>query len=188
MKGNLLAYLLAAAIVVITVPASADEPTGIGCDTNAMKREVVGPKPTADVLYAHLHDVDMGAWDDGFSKETFTYIGEVRTKAGKTYKLGYLATVWGQACRQTTRLYIFDADNRPLGHYYGIGINPRKVTISGTTVTLPIDPNTGNTLDLANGPPKQPWLDGDNPDWNPVEPKAASSKPKSAAASPPLMY
>lgn len=181
MRGHPGIYLLAVALAAGCFSASA----GAGCDTNAQKRLVVGPKPTADVLYAHLHEVDMGAWDDGFSEETFTYIGEVHTKAGKTYKIGYLSTEWGEACRATNRLYIFDGENRPLGHYYGIGIDPRKIIINGTTLKLPLDPNSGNTLDLENGPPKEAWLDGDNPEWNPVAPKGTLSKAKPVTASPP---
>lgn len=165
MRKSIGTYLLAAVFAAASFSASA----GTGCDTNAKKRVVIGPKPTADTLYAHLHGLDMGAWEDGFSEETFTYIGEVRTKAGKTYRIGYLSTVWGEACRATSRLYIFDGDDRPLGHYDGVIMDPRKVAISGAELKFRFDPKDGNTLDLGNGPPEQAWLDGDNEDWTPAK-------------------
>lgn len=175
MKGNPFIYLLLAALLPTLAQAGS-------CNPHAQKRVVIGPKPTADTLYAHLHGLDMGAWEDGFSEETFTYIGETRTKAGKTYRIGYLNTVWGQACRATSRLYIFDGDDRPLGHYDGIITDPRKVTITGTVLKFKFDPSDGNTLDLGNGPPERARLDGDNEDWTPARPEASPPAPAASTA------
>lgn len=143
------------------------------CNTNAEKRTVIGKEPTAKVLYAKLANIELGSWKSGFSDETFTYIGIVHTKKRKTYKIGYLSTVWGESCRATNRLFIFDGNNKYLGQYDGIMLDPKRVWIAGAVLHFPFKSDDGNTLDLANGPPESAWLDGENPEWIP-----ASNKPR----------
>lgn len=163
MKGHPLVYLLAAGLLL---PGLAH--AGSGCDTNAQKRVVVGPQPTANALYAHIQHVDMGSWLDGFDEETFVYIGEVHTKSGKTYKIGHLTTTWGLACRATQRLFIFDAKNDYLGQYAPVEVDAKRIQIQGSVLIFPFDSKDGNKLDLSKGPPAAAWLDGDNPEWTPA--------------------
>lgn len=142
------------------------------CHTTVGKRVVLGHEPTADALYAQLRTIELGSWDSDFWVETFTYIGDVHTKRGQTFKLGNLKTVWGISCRATNRFFIFDVNNKVLGHYYGLIIDdPNEIVIKGDTVIFPFDPKDGNSLDLANGPPDEAWLDGDTEDFNPSDKK-----------------
>lgn len=131
------------------------------------KRVVKGGKPTATALYGNLKNIESGAWKDGFWDETFIYIGDVHTRNGKVYKIGFLTTVWGEACRATNRLFIFNSDNDCLGQYCGIMEPPVK--ISGSVLYFPFDDQNGNTLELESGPPPQAWLDGENPEWMPAQ-------------------
>ena len=176
MKRHPVLYLLAAALAAVSLGASA----GTGCDTNAQKRVVVGPKPTANLLYTAIRNVDEGAWKDGFDIETFTYVGNVLTKSGTTYKIGFLETVWGESCRATNRLLIFDAQNKYLGQYYGIDTDPTKIQIRKGVLSFPFESKDGNKLDLDEGPPAKAWLDGDNPEWS------AAPAPASSTVSPPV--
>jgi hypothetical protein len=124
-------------------------------------------EPTATTLYKQLKDVELGSWDGGFWAETFTYIGDARTKSGKVYRVGFLTTLWGEACRATNRLFIFSSDNVCLGQYGGISDPPIK--IAGSVLYFPFNEQVGNNLDLENGPPPTVWLDGENPEWLPAK-------------------
>jgi len=167
---------LAVAFAAASFSASAAD----GCGTNAMRRVVVGPQPTANALYAHIQHVDMGSWQTGFDEETFVYIGEVHTNSGKTYKIGHLKTSWGPACRATQRLFIFDAGDRYLGQYAPVVVDAKHIRIQGSALLFPFDPQDGNKLDLKEGPPPKAWLDGDNPEWTP-----APAAPTPGTAPPP---
>lgn len=159
--------MLVAIALLIPILASADEPP---CHNTNEQRIVVGSEPTASTLYSRIRNIDLGAWKNGFWDETFTYVGDAHTHAGKTYKVGFLRTVWGESCRATLRLFIFDDSNNYLGQYYGIMSAPTKIV--GATLYFPFKPEEGNTLDLEKGPPKRAWLDGDNPEWRPAGNKA----------------
>lgn len=158
MKLGLLLVLYAFAPLVASAH---DSP----CHIDVEKRIVVGRQPTANVLYAHIKHVEMGSWPNGFWDETFTYIGDAQATSGKTYRIAYLRTIWGNSCRATNRLFIFDGDNKYLGQYYGIMVDPMDIRITGAQVTFPFDANDGNSFSLENGPPDTVWLDGDNPEW-----------------------
>jgi hypothetical protein len=140
------------------------------CHTDIDKRIVVGRQPTAKYLYARIRHVKMGAWNDGFWDETFTYIGDVHSTSGKIYKIAYLSTIWGESCHATNRLFVFNGDNKYLGQYDDIMVDPMKIKIRGTQIIFPYDTGDGNKLDLELGPPSKAWLDGENPEWSPAQP------------------
>jgi hypothetical protein len=146
--------------LLIPILASANE---LPCHSTREKRTVIGSEPTASILYAKIRDIYMGSWKSGFWDETFTYVGDTHTQDGKTYKIGYLVTIWGESCRATRRLFVFDHNNDYLGQYYGIMLAPTKIV--GATLYFPFKAEDGNTLSLEAGPPKQAWLDGENPEW-----------------------
>ena len=158
-------FLIAVTLLFPALAYADDKP----CGPDLEKQIVVGQQPTAGTLYTHIQHVEMGAVDKDFWDETFTYIGDAHTKSGVTYKIGFLEVIWGQSCRATQRLFIFDKDNKYLGQYYGIEVDAKDIKISGAVLHFPFDANDGNTLDLENGPPKQAWLDGDNPRWYPAQ-------------------
>jgi hypothetical protein len=147
-------------ITLLLIPAIAFAGQ-LPCGKSYEKRIVKGTAPTATMLYAKIKKIESGAWKKGFWEETFSYIGDVHTRNGKVYKIGFLTTIWGQACRATHRLFIFGSDNSYLGQYDGITDPPVK--ISGSVLYFPYDAQVGNSLDLENGPPAQAWLDGQNP-------------------------
>lgn len=152
------------ALLLIPVVAFAAGPP---CGNVHEKRTVKGVEPTATALYNELKNIESGSWKDGFWDETFIYIGDARTKSGKVYRIGFLATVWGEACRATNRLFIFNSDNVCLGQYGDMREPPVK--ISGGILYFPFNVMEGNTLDLENGPPATAWLDGENPEWVPAK-------------------
>jgi hypothetical protein len=152
------------ALLLIPVVAFA---AGSPCGNAHKKRTVKGAEPTASALYYELKSIESGSWKDGFWDETFMYIGDARTKSGNVYRIGFLTTVWGEACRATNRLFIFNSDNVCLGQYGDMREPPVK--ISGSILYFPFKVMEGNTLDLENGPPATAWLDGENPEWVPAK-------------------
>lgn len=158
-------FLIAIALLFPVLAYADDMP----CHSDSEKRIVAGQQSTASTLYAHIQHIDMGSWDKDFWDETFTYIGDAHTKSGVTYKIGFLETIWGESCRATLRLFIFDIRNKYLGQYYGIEVKGKDIKINGAALLFPFDASEGNTLDLENGPPKRAWLDGDNPSWIPAK-------------------
>ncbi len=178
MKAYPFIYLLAAALLL---PASAH--AGGACNTKAQKRVVIGKRPTANTLYAHIQGVGMGSWISGFDKETFVYIGDVHTKSGKTYKIGHLKTIAGRECIAFQRLFIFDAKDNYLGQYAPVEVDAKKISIHGSTLVFPFNPKSGNKLDLSKGPPAKASLDGYDQDWSPAP--ALNPPPAPSTAPPP---
>ena len=159
-----------AALLLLPNLAFAGEPLCTGHE----KRIVKGDEPTANVLYKKLKDIESGSWESGFWNETFTYIGDAHTKSGKVYRIGFLITVWGEACRATNRLFIFNSDNVCLGQYGDISEPP--IRIVGSVLHFPVDDKDGSTLDLESAPPATAWLDGKNPEWMPAKSSSKSLK------------
>ena len=138
---------------------------GAQCDTHAQKRVVTGKQPTAATLYSHIRNIGVGSWQTGFDKEAFVYVGDVRARSGKTYKIGHLKTLATRQCIEFDRLFIFDAKDTYLGQYAPVEVNPKKIKIEGTTLVFPFHKKDGNTLDFKDGPPAKTQLDGDEVDW-----------------------
>lgn len=61
----------------------------------------------------------FGECDQKGGYETIlTYLGSVKTKKGKTYKIMNSIWIWGMSCRATHRILIFNSLNQYLGNYY----------------------------------------------------------------------
>ncbi|HEY4127615.1 MAG TPA: hypothetical protein VGN70_06180 [Gammaproteobacteria bacterium] len=163
-------YPVVCLLLAVALPAHAY--TGKRCDTNANKRTVIGKQPTANTLYAHIQNVDMGSWVGGFDNETFVYVGDVHIKSGKPkepdkiYKIGHLKTTAGKSCIAFQRLFIFDTNDNYLGQYAPIEVDAKKIKIRGTTLLFPFAAKDGNKLDLSKGPPAEAKLDGDSEEWS----------------------
>jgi hypothetical protein len=61
-------------------------------------------------------------WDRSNPNEAnilrLVYLGQVRSRSGSSYKLMTSIWEWGHSHRATTRLLIFDGENKYLGNYY----------------------------------------------------------------------
>jgi hypothetical protein len=74
---------------------------------NVLKENIVGKEFT------------FGECDEKGGTETLlTYLGNVKTKKGKTYKIVNSIWTWGISCRATTRILIFNENNEYVGNYY----------------------------------------------------------------------
>ncbi len=60
----------------------------------------------------------FGKWNEKGETEThLTYLGKVKTKSGKIYKVMNSTWIWGLSCRATNRILIFNEKNQYLGNY-----------------------------------------------------------------------
>jgi len=85
-----------------------------------------------------------------FDEERFSYVGAVHAAGGKLWHVAYLNTVWGSACRATSRLLIFGADMHFVGQYAGLIVRPGAP--KGLTFRLTFN---------ADGPPLKANFGGD---------------------------
>lgn len=59
-----------------------------------------------------------GKWNEKGGMEThLTYLGNIKTKKGKTYKIMTSAWLWGLSKRATSRILIFNKINQYVGEY-----------------------------------------------------------------------
>jgi hypothetical protein len=60
----------------------------------------------------------FGKWNEKGGTEThLTYLGKVRTRNGKIYKIINSLWIWGLSSRATSRILIFNGKNQYLGNY-----------------------------------------------------------------------
>ena len=61
----------------------------------------------------------FGKWNEKGGTEThLTYLGKIKTKNGKIYKIMNSTWIWGLSGRATSRILIFNGKNQYLGNYY----------------------------------------------------------------------
>jgi len=61
----------------------------------------------------------FGKWNEKGETETnLTYLGSVKTKRGKVYKIMNSVWIWGMSGRATNRILIYNEKNQYLGNYY----------------------------------------------------------------------
>lgn len=61
----------------------------------------------------------FGKWNEEGNTETnLTYLGSIKTKNGKVYKIMNYVWIWGLSGRSTNRILIFNDRNQYLGNYY----------------------------------------------------------------------
>src|SRR5690554_2363334 len=103
----------------------------------------------------------FGKWNENGETEThLTYLGKVKSKKGKTYKIMNYTWIWGQSGRATNRILIFNEKNQYLGNYY-VTLDtylPTKLE-NGILIFKNLDDdcdkNTSSKVNLKNGLPKQ---------------------------------
>lgn len=61
----------------------------------------------------------FGKWNEKCGNKTnLTYLGSVKTKKGKVYKIMNSVWIWGMSGRATNRILIYNEKNQYLGNYY----------------------------------------------------------------------
>ncbi len=104
---------------VLGIGLAAQSPIKSDCSDGASIRRFVGPEKTTQSLWLALHETKVPLWSQGeFHDQEFRLLGA----AGATDQFQFVlfTTTWGQACRATTRLLVFDRANRFLGMYSGL--------------------------------------------------------------------
>lgn len=129
-----------------------------GCDPGRSLRELVGPAETLTRLRAAAERADPSVFFDRgqFDLERLIYLG--RATGSGAYQAAALEVTWGQACRMTKRLLIFDARGGYVGYYGGFDESPSR--LEGTVVLFPFKADLGDRIDLAGGPPKEVRVGG----------------------------
>ncbi len=104
----------------------------------------------------------FGKWNDKGGTEThLRYLGQIITKRGKRFKIMNSVWLWGLSSRATSRILVFDAQNRYIGSYY-VGMTydlPDKLSngklIFRNTKRGDCDKKLITIVNLNNGLPKQ---------------------------------
>ncbi len=108
----------------------------------------------------------FGKWD-GEKDKTEThikYLGQFTTKSGKVFKIINSFWIWGLSGRGTTRILIFDSENKYIGEYYIGGADelPEKLfdgkLIFNNKNRKDCDKRVKTTVNLTNGLPKHFFL------------------------------
>ena len=102
-----------------------------------------------------------GKWNEKGGMEThLTYLGNVKTKKGKTYKIMTSVWIWGLSRRATNTILIFDNLNQYIGEYSVIMIEdlPEKLE-NGILIfenkNNDCDQKVSSKINFRNGIPKQ---------------------------------
>ena len=111
-----------------------------GCAAGGSRIE--GPEPLTGRLLAAIPASAGVRFDPGtFVSEQIDYVGRV-AGSSESWQLLYIVTTWGQSCRATARLLVFDAAGRYAGNYSGVA---RPDRIAGDRLVFP----TGEEISLA---------------------------------------
>lgn len=103
-----------------------------------------------------------GKWSEGGGTEThLRYLGKVKTKHGKVFKVVNSTFFWGLSHRATSRILVFDGRNQYLGNYPVTMITdlPTKLDkgklIFSNTTNKDCDRQIKSIIDLNNGLPNE---------------------------------
>lgn len=109
-----------------------------------------------------------GKWNEKGGTEThLTYLGNVKTKKGKTYKIMTSVWLWGLSRRATNRILVFNSLNQYIGEYSVTMISdlPKKFK-NGILIfenkNNDCDQNVSSKINFKNGIPKQFFLECKN--------------------------
>ena len=103
----------------------------------------------------------FGKWNNKEGTEThLTYLGKVKTKKGKVYKIMNSVWIWGLSKRATNRILIFNEKNQYLGNYSVTMITdlPTKLKdgiLIFRNLDSDCDKKIASKINLNNGLPKQ---------------------------------
>jgi hypothetical protein len=103
----------------------------------------------------------FGKWTEGGNTEThLTYLGQVTTKSGQTFKIVNSIWFWGLSHRATSRILIFNSMNQYIGNYYlTTAYDLPSNLVDGKLIFKNTDKDCDNKLttivNLKNGIPRQ---------------------------------
>lgn len=123
-------------------------------DSRNMEQEVL-QKGIADSL------VIFGKWTkDGDTEKHVTYLGQLTTKRGSTFKIVNSILFWGLSKRATSQILVFNEKNQYVGHYtvttiYDLPDKLRNENLIFLNKDKDCDKNVVTTINLRNGLPKQ---------------------------------
>ncbi|MBL7765522.1 MAG: hypothetical protein JNJ58_05480 [Chitinophagaceae bacterium] len=95
----------------------------------------------------------------GGQETTLIYLGSVKSRKGKTYKIMNSIWTWGMSCRATSRILIFNDQNQYIGNYYIFDSCDLPTKIENgylifKNVSNGCDRKMETTINLKNGIPK----------------------------------
>jgi hypothetical protein len=138
-----------------------DVPIAVSCTQQTLAREVRGPTPLVQKLRHSALSASKYLFfaDSQFHEERFTYIGRVKNKQNFWHAV-LLETIWGQSCKLTPRLLIFDSSGRYLGQFSHFSISPSEA--KGSDILFPTLSGAPELIRfLDTGPPKFALIDGE---------------------------
>ena len=103
----------------------------------------------------------FGKWNQNGETEThLTYLGKIKTKKGKIYKIMNSTWIWGQSSRATNRILIFNEKNQYIGNYYVTMVTDLPTKLENgilifKNVDNDCDKNVESKVNLKNKLPKQ---------------------------------
>lgn len=160
-----LVVLLTVVFVANQIGLSAEcsaAPSSEKCGLNKSKRILQGPEKLLSQLHKKAEKAsDPPFFPQGkFDEEEFKYVGKIKLSEKDRYELVLLTTTWGESCRATRRLLVFNSDGVYLGNYGSLPEEPSKLT--GSKVQFPFDESDGNVIDFSGAKPQsEVRLDGE---------------------------
>lgn len=132
------------------------------CDDAQSKRISVGPQKLLSLLRKNAEESNSTPFfvQGQFHHEEFKYIGSIKHVTKIRYELVLLTTIWGEGCRATRRLLIFDPEGKYVGSYASLQDAP--IRILNSKLLFPYKSVDGNNIDFSSAnPPSQVRLDGE---------------------------
>ena len=118
-----------------------------GCDSGRSVRRVVGSQELVGRLRASAEKATNSPFltRGTFDEEEMRYLG--RTASPGSFDLVLLTTTWGEACRATRRLLVFDNSGIYLGSYAGLSEVPTR--LAGNALLFPVQPQHGDQIEFS---------------------------------------
>jgi hypothetical protein len=99
-----------------------------------------------------------------FDQEQFRYLGRVEATPTLFFEIAIVETTWGEACRMTRRILVFDKSGEYLGNFAGISKPPLR--LEHQAILFSFLPEDGNRIDFSIGSvPPQIRIDGELHDF-----------------------
>jgi hypothetical protein len=99
---------------------------------------------------------------DGCNKTFISYLGQIKTNKNKNYKILICFYVHGQSCRGTSRIVIYDLDNKYIGNYCVTMSDLPDTIINNNLVYLKPDSDCnfrkGTKISFDNGLPQNLFI------------------------------
>jgi|GEM_PF-4905734 len=151
MHARIATGAIAAALLTLPFATYASD----ACAPGASRVLVNGPQPVVSLLLAAIPPSAGVRFAPGtFDSEQVDYVGPV-PKDRVAWQLLHITTTWGEACRATTRLLVFDRAGNYLGNYYGVA---RPDRVIGDRILFP----TGEEIRFDGAePPARLFVDGE---------------------------